>query len=139
MRSPSLAKASVADILRALWNGTKPQRWAFYVSIAAFVTTNILGLVAPLFYKKFFDTLTLAGDKAARVPELIGILVVILVLNAANWLIFRVGLSLLNGLEAKTMARLRQQSFDYLIGHSYTFFSDNFSGSLVQKVNRFAR
>ena len=37
------------------------------------------------------------------------------------------------------MARLKQNSFDYMIKHSYTFFANNFSGSLVQKVGRFSR
>ena len=37
------------------------------------------------------------------------------------------------------MANLRQQSYDHLMLHSYSFFTNNFAGSLVQKVNRFAR
>ena len=37
------------------------------------------------------------------------------------------------------MANLKQQSYDHLMGHSYSFFVNNFAGSLVQKVNRFAR
>jgi len=39
---------------------------------------------------------------------------------------------------AKIMARLKQKSFDYLMLHSRKFFVNNFTGSLVQKVNRFA-
>ena len=37
------------------------------------------------------------------------------------------------------MANLKQQSYDHLMLHSYSFFANNFAGSLVQKVNRFAR
>ena len=37
------------------------------------------------------------------------------------------------------MAEIRQNSFNYMIYHSYTFFTNNFSGSLVQRVNRFTR
>ena len=37
------------------------------------------------------------------------------------------------------MANLKQQSYDHMMGHSYSFFVNNFAGSLVQKVNRFAR
>src|SRR5581483_9243915 len=33
----------------------------------------------------------------------------------------------------------KQQSYDYLMEHSYSFFANNFVGSLVQRVNRFAR
>jgi ATP-binding cassette subfamily B protein len=37
------------------------------------------------------------------------------------------------------MARLKQNAFDYMTKHSYSFFANNFSGSLVQKVGRFSR
>ena len=37
------------------------------------------------------------------------------------------------------MNQLRQRSFEYVIGHSYSFFNNTFSGSLVQKINRFTR
>jgi len=40
--------------------------------------------------------------------------------------------------EGKIMARLKQKSFDYLMLHSRKFFVNNFTGSLTQKVNRFA-
>lgn len=42
-------------------------------------------------------------------------------------------------MESRTIVRLKQNSFDYMMQHSYSFFSSNFSGSLVQRVNRFAR
>jgi ATP-binding cassette subfamily B protein len=37
------------------------------------------------------------------------------------------------------MARIRQTSFDYMMKNSYSFFANNFTGSLVQKIGRFAR
>ena len=42
-------------------------------------------------------------------------------------------------IQSQTIARLRQNAFNYLIKHSYGFFANNFLGSLVQRVNRFAR
>src|SRR3989338_7585103 len=38
-----------------------------------------------------------------------------------------------------TIASLKQNAYNYIIEHSYSFFTNNFVGSLVQKVNRFAR
>ena len=37
------------------------------------------------------------------------------------------------------MARLKQNAFNYTLFHSYSFFANNFTGSIVQKVNRFSR
>ncbi|MBX4200920.1 ABC transporter ATP-binding protein/permease, partial [Candidatus Parcubacteria bacterium] len=36
-------------------------------------------------------------------------------------------------------ANLKRNAYHYLMNHSYSFFTNNFVGSLVQKVNRFAR
>ena len=38
-----------------------------------------------------------------------------------------------------TIASLKQNAYNYIIEHSYSFFTNHFIGSLVQKVNRFAR
>ena len=37
------------------------------------------------------------------------------------------------------MAGLRNQAFSYMIGHSNNFFSNNFGGSLTQKINKYVR
>ena len=44
-----------------------------------------------------------------------------------------------NYYEPKVMSNLKQQSYDHMMLHSYTFFANSFAGSLVQKVNRFSR
>jgi ABC-type multidrug transport system fused ATPase/permease subunit len=63
----------------------------------------------------------------------------ILLLHGINWLFFRVGMLVYNTMESKVMAQLKQNAFDYLVHHSYGFFTNNFTGSLVQRVNRFSR
>ena len=37
------------------------------------------------------------------------------------------------------MANLRRQAYGILMKHSYGFFTNNFTGSLVQRVGRYAR
>ncbi len=37
------------------------------------------------------------------------------------------------------MAGLREQAFNHLINHSHSFFANNFSGSLTNKINKYAR
>lgn len=41
--------------------------------------------------------------------------------------------------QANVMAGLREQAFSYMIGHSHSFFSNNFGGSLTQKIGKYAR
>lgn len=42
-------------------------------------------------------------------------------------------------LQPRVMADLEQSSFAYLLGHSYQFFQNNFSGTLVRRVTRIAK
>ena len=37
------------------------------------------------------------------------------------------------------MAGLREQAFSKMIHHSYSFFTNNFAGSLTQKIGKYAR
>lgn len=132
-------EVGVFHVLKAIGRGLKPDAWLFFLVLASLVTGNTIAVFIPLLYKRFFDTVTTAPDPAASVPALIGIITTVLVLNGTNWLLFRGGLFGLNRIESRGMALLRQQAFDYLMHHSHTFFANSFAGSLVQRVNRFAR
>jgi ATP-binding cassette, subfamily B, bacterial len=132
-------KATLSQIMQAFWRGMETQAWALYVSVTAFIVSSVLQLITPLYYKKFFDFIASGSPHATLAPELVHIIIVVLVLNIFGWLSFRLGLYVLNNFEANTMARLREISYDYLLEHSYGFFSNNFSGALVQRIGRFSR
>src|SRR5690606_20366216 len=93
----------------------------------------------PLFYKRFFDVITGSVSSPDIVSELIGIIIWVFAINIVVMVIMRVGFISLNSLESATMSRLRRMAFDYMINHSHSFFANNFTGSLVQRINRFSR
>jgi ATP-binding cassette, subfamily B, bacterial len=126
-------------VLKYLWKAVSPQKWAVYFTISAFLVTNVISILIPLIYKKFFDILAQDGDKLLLSPSLIKLILYIFFLHCVIWVFFRVGMLALNKLESRTMARIRQMSFDYMLKHSYSFYTNNFTGSLVQKVSRFSR
>lgn len=123
----------------AYWEGVKPQKGLMLFNIFAYTTGNILLVIIPLFYKRFFDLLTNSSVNHDIALGLVRIILVILVINVVVTIVLRTGYFTLNSLESKTMARLKQLSFDYMINHSYSFFTSNFTGSLTQRVNRFSR
>jgi len=125
---------SLKTIFGHLWEGVLPHRRLFWVCVAAFVVFQLIELAIPVFYKRFFDEL----GQSAPAEVLIGIITVIAVINLANWLFAAIAHFSLTLVEGKIMARLKQKSFDYLMLHSRKFFVNNFTGSLTQKVNRFA-
>ncbi len=127
------------DVLWYFWQSMRSYRFWYFFAIFLFVIASVDAVVSPIFYKKILDTLSSAADKSTAVPLLIHYIVIILILGIINWTAFRAATLIYNTIEAKVMAILRQQAFDHLMEHSYSFFANNFTGSLVQRVNRFAR
>lgn len=132
-------KATVKDVYREMWKGVRPQRWKFWFIILVFIGSSSVSLIIPLQYRDFFDILTSGGDPSASVPALLHVILLVLGFNLAGWILFRTGTIALNDFEANTIIRLKQNAFAYLMEHSFAFFAGNFTGSLVQRVNRFSR
>jgi ATP-binding cassette subfamily B protein len=126
-------------VLKEFWRGMKPYRAYFYLCIILLIVGNSINLFAPILYKRFIDTITTSQDPQSSGPILIGILLMILVVQATRWALVQVAIYSNVYFQSMSMAKLRQNSFEYMIDHSYSFFANNFTGSLVQRVGRFAR
>ncbi len=127
------------EVLKAFWRGIRSKKWQLFVLIISVILGNIGGIIVPIFYKQFFDVIVVAGDKAVIGQKLLVIIFYILLLNFLFWVFYRIATLANNAYEPAVMAKLKQQAYDHLMGHSYSFFVNNFAGSLVQKINRFAR
>ncbi len=132
-------KVKLRDVLGAFWRGIKPQKWWFFSLIVSLILVNIITSIIPIFYKQFFDTITIGGDRALVAHKLLNIIIYIAFLNIIVFLFYRFA-TIVNAIyQISSIARIKQQAYDHLMEHSYSFFTNNFAGSLVQKVNRFAR
>ncbi len=133
-------KVTISDVLREYFRVARP----YWLSFLIITLSNIFaviagGIIAPIYYKNFFDVLTTKIDPKLVVPNLVHIIILILIMNLLAWIGHRLFFVYMIHLQTGIMNRLRQNAYEYLIGHSYTFFTNTFSGSLVQKVNRFMR
>jgi len=126
-------------VLTQFWRALRPDIFLFFVSLLFMTVSSVASVTVPIFYKSFFDTLSSVGIKTDFVNTLVGIIVLVAVLHFIQWFSFQFSIFSFNRVESKTMVRLKQNAFDYLILHSHNFFVNNFAGSLVQKVNRFSR
>ena len=132
-------KVNLGDVLRAFWNGIRPRKWLLFITMGAMISANIVMVIIPLFYKQFFDIIAANGDKAIIAQKLFSIVFFVLGFNGLLWLCYRTASIANNYYQPKVMSTLKQQSYDHLMLHSYSFFVNNFAGALVQKVNRFSR
>ncbi|TSC94081.1 MAG: hypothetical protein CEN87_634 [Parcubacteria group bacterium Licking1014_1] len=132
-------EVKLRDIIGAFWQGIRPQKWLFFLLIGSIVLANIVIVITPLFYKQFFDIISSGENRQDIAKQLFLIIIYIAGFNGLFWAFYRVATLANTAFEPAVMANLKQQSYDCLMRHSYSFFANNFAGSLVQRVNRFAR
>ena len=132
-------KTGPKDVISAFWNGMKGVKIWFFVIFFCIILNNIIFSFIPLFYKDFFDIVSMSDRSENVVGLLVTIIIKIAFLHATVWALWRLVSYAINIFQPKTIAQLKQSSFNYLMEHSYSYFSNNFTGSIVQRVNRFAR
>src|SRR6185436_9696847 len=132
-------KVTISDVLRAFWNGIRPAKWWTYFLLVCIIFAHLTAIIVPIFYKHFFDIIAAGSSKDTIAAALFAIIFWVLFLNILEWLFFRLATWANIRYQLSTIARLKRQSYDYLMEHSYGFFTNNFVGALVQRVNRFAR
>ena len=132
-------KVGLKDVLRYFWQGIKPKKWLLFILVFCIAFYNLIYIIAPLFYKRFFDIIFNSNGSTAVAPDLLKIIIYVGMLHILAWGLSRFAEFCNNYFQPMTMARLKQISYNYLIEHSYSFFASNFVGSLVQRVNRFGR
>lgn len=105
--------------------------------VLSVIGATVLSAIIPLYYKQFFDTLSVAALKDSGViAHLTSIILFILILQTIVWLFYRVSFFSTSYFQTIVMTDLTNTSFEYLHQHSYRFFTNKFVGALVRKVNR---
>jgi ATP-binding cassette subfamily B protein len=107
------------------------------VCVITAILASVANVVAPYIFKQFLDLLG-NGEGVAAVPALHDTIFLFFFASVLAWAFWRTSYLATAYLAAGMLADLRQRAFSYLLGHSHTFFTNTFAGSLVQKVNRFA-
>ncbi|MBI2053829.1 MAG: ABC transporter ATP-binding protein [Candidatus Staskawiczbacteria bacterium] len=132
-------EAGVKDVFFYLWKEIRKHKLPLFLVIFGVFASSVMNIIVPVYYKYFFDALALNQNRESAVQQLFYIITIILILEAITWVFWRIAAFSNVYFEIKTMAGLRQQAYDGLSRHSYSFFANNFTGALVQRVNRYAR
>jgi ATP-binding cassette subfamily B protein len=132
-------KITIKQIVSEYSKGLRGYKTLFIFTISFFVLSNVVDVIVPYFYKDFFNTINSVGLKSDLAHILLQTIIIIAAFHFFGWLFNRIAYFIYLPTEAHTMAQLKQNSFSYLIKHSHNFFSNSFTGGLVQKVNRQSR
>jgi len=112
----------------------------FFAIALAIICASALTTVFPLFFKKFFDILaTNNSDIAQTAGSLTRLIVIILLLDLLSWGFWRVASFTMTYFQPHVIADLSNTCFAYLHKHSYSFFENNFVGSLTKRVKWFSQ
>jgi ATP-binding cassette subfamily B protein len=96
-------------------------------------------LASPLYLRTFFNTLVTGSPTPELVSALVSTLIIIGTLSFINWAAFRLEFYFITYLDGRVMRDLYDTAFNYLIRHSYHFFSNQFAGTLTRRVGRFSK
>ncbi|PIZ87021.1 hypothetical protein COX93_02460 [Candidatus Nomurabacteria bacterium CG_4_10_14_0_2_um_filter_30_12] len=123
-------------VLKYYWEIIRQYKVSFFTVIIFTIIYSSLSVYIPLQYLKLWDVLITNNFSVVSVAK--SIVIFILILNLLSWVIRRISGFCLAYFESHVKAGLREQAFSYMIGHSHSFFANNFSGSLTQKIAKYA-
>ena len=126
-------------VLLYFWKMTMARKRQFIIAVIGMIIASLATLILPIYYTKIVDIVQIGtASRASLVPVLMWILLTMAIteLFSIGWWRM-VGFGMVS-LEPKVMRRIFQQCFAYIHRHSYRFFTNNFSGALVKKINKLA-
>jgi ATP-binding cassette subfamily B protein len=138
--SPHTARfAGAGEVLRTYWAAIRGYPVSIAVIFGSAIVMQLANLASPLYLRQFFNVLSSQPPTEATGAHLIPIIVAIALFLLLNWAMTRVQNVANIRMQSRIMQDLYAQAFDYLLGHSYSFFISHFAGSLTHRVNKFAR
>ncbi len=131
--------ATILQVFSIYFGYARRRFWSFFFAIGFTAAAVAFEASTPSALRRVFDVFT--GDVHA--PETVVLLshalLILFSLRVASWGLWRLGGWININFQPRTMAELQVDAYKYLLGHSYQFFADNFSGSLVKRIGRFVR
>ena len=124
--------------LKIYWDYNWSHKLPLFLSLGGAFCATILQLIEPLYLKKFFDLLSL-GNSSEIVSKLIGVLIIIAILEVTSWACWRIMGFAYVYLSSKVMSELANMCFAKLHLHSFSYFNNNFVGTLVKRVQWFVK
>ncbi len=129
------------DILKIYGQAVRPYVPLVVLMFLGVTGAAAVGIITPLFYKRFFNLLsgTIPSASGDISVDLIRLIIAILGMNIAAWVLYRACAFSNSFVQPRIMADLTERGYDYLQRHSYRFFAGSFVGSLVRKVTKLPR
>ena len=131
-------KNNTKETLKIYWKHVTKYKLSGLIILFSIATGSIITVILPIYYKKFFDILGTEQTKEIIAEQLINVLIAILTINLISWIIWRTADIFIPKFYTKLIADIQNTCFRYLHKHSFSYFNNNFVGSLVKRIGYFA-
>ena len=132
-------KVTLRMVIKYFLKKSKPYKWLLLLSIFGSITVAVVWLISPIYQTKLVDIVAMTWvERVELVAMLIRILLIILLLDVINICGRRMIWFPIIKYETDVTKDIYEECFQYLHRHSYRFFSNNLSWSLIRKVWKLA-
>jgi len=125
------------DVIKWLWRYMRKYRVIFAVCAILSILACTIDLIIPFYYKSLFNALAGESDVTSRVA-LVTFLWGIGGWSVLRWAFYRAETALLIWTESRVKAEMDVGGFERTLKHSYAYFADHFSGTLMRRIKRFS-
>lgn len=133
-------KAGKIKTLKIYWESARQHKISLSLMILGNLMFSIIAVIVPLYFKKIFDLFSTAGANIANSADLaLQILLIIGILEVTRWGVGRVMVFATIFFQTRVICDLSNYCFRYIQKHSFSYFNNNFVGSMVKRFNWFTR
>lgn len=131
---------AIKDVLAVFFEHAKRYPLSVLSGIFLTVLAIICDVFIPLYYKQILDAAAAAPEPSVAIGDaLIAILITAIAILVVRQASRRLGSFANTYFQPKIMNDLGRSAFAHMQDHSYRFFSNNFTGSLVRRVTRLSK
>ena len=132
-------KITLRMVIKYFLKKSKPYKWLILLSLLWSITIAWISIVSPIYRTKLVDIVSMTWiEKPELVTMLLKVLLLILILELTNNWAWRLVWFPMIKFENDATKDIYEECFQYLHKHSYRFFSNNLSWSLIRKVSKLA-
>lgn len=132
-------KVTLRMVVKYFIKKSKPYKWLILLSLIWTIIVAWISIVAPIYQTKLVDIVSMTWvEKPELVSMLLKVLLILLILDVVNIWAWRLIWIPMIKYENDATQDIYEECFQYLHKHSYRFFSNNLSWSLIRKVSKLA-
>jgi len=129
---------NIKTILKYYWPHLKRYKKTVLLLFISYAGAIVMAdILVPLLYKRIVDLVSTTSSPALISGELFQILIFLGIFLFLYQTLFRVGDFAISYSQSRALKDVADDAFERLQNHSYAFFSNTFSGSVVARVRRY--